>query len=69
MSGHTLWTWLAEPPGKTPYTVGWSTDGKAWLPLISPRRDLMEQMAPVARKHEEQSGHPVRLVRFDEVAS
>ena len=19
---HTLWAWLAEPPGKTPYTIG-----------------------------------------------
>jgi hypothetical protein len=68
--GHTLWAWLAEPPGKTPYTIGWTpAPDQAWLPLISPRRDLMEQMEAVARLHAAAAGVPVRLVRFDEAAS
>lgn len=66
---HTLWVWLAEPPGKTPYTVGYAfRPGDMATPLVHPRRDLMEKMAPVARAHEELSGDPVRLVRFDEAA-
>lgn len=67
MSGHTIWVWLAEPEGKTPYTVGFSTRSGEWLPLVSPRRELMEELETVAKLHEKRSGDPVRLVRFDEV--